>query len=479
MFRRLENLQLPDSKIAELKIIDGECGEPLAYYALVITEKSADSLIRTQVWLPLSYNGRFLGLGSGGQAGILADTPVDYLKEGYAVASTDMGTSRYVSGEKTKASADLFSDYTHRSTHLMAAIAKACIKAYYGEEPKYSYFFGQSAGGLQGYSEVQTYPEDFDGVIAGVPSNNALHLILYFLWMHQKLRREDGSALIPYDIAKQISFLATKFFQSRGDGEAGDLFITYPYTDENTVADFLIFLKNRMPALSAEQFAVLREVYDGPKSPRTGEQLFCGLPIGAELNCGYFEEGANFGYFWFRLFFGEGYNDRDFSFDTHYEQLLSSIGKDFTANAPDLSVFASRGGKFLTYSGTEDASGPWADAIKYYNRVCAAMGGYENTQGFYKHFMLPGRGHGERGRGLFRPFGRNLGESLLSALRGWREEEIPPEYLLCAHYDTDEYGARTLAYTRKIFPYRGDKTREGVDFPKTTSDRILSYIENM
>ena len=477
MYRRLENLQLPDSKIAELKMIDGESGEPFACYALVITEKSADSLIRTQVWLPQSYNGRFLGLGSGGQAGILADTPTSYLKEGYAVASTDMGTSRYVSGEKTQASANLFADYTHLSTHLMAMIAKACIKAYYGEEPKYSYFFGQSAGGLQGYSEVQSYPEDFDGVIAGVPSNNALHLILYFLWLHQKLRREDGSARIPYDKAKQISSLATEFFQGRGDGEAGDLFITYPYTDENTVTDFFIFLKERIPALSAEQLSVLKEVYDGPRSWRTGEQLFCGLPIGAELNCGYFEEGANFGYFWFRLFFGEGYNDRDFSFDTHYEQLLSEIGKDFTANAPDLSAFASRGGKFLTYSGTEDASGPWADALKYYNRVCATMGGYEEVRKFFKHFMLPGRGHGERGRGLFRPFGRDLGESLLSALCKWREEEIPPEYLLCAHYDTNEDGTRSLAYTRKIFPYRGDKTREGVDFPKTTSDRILSFID--
>jgi hypothetical protein len=105
------------------------------------------------------------------------------------------------------------------------------------------------------------------------------------------------------------------------------------------------------------------------------------------------------------------------------------------------------------------------------------MGGYENAQGFYKHFMLPGRGHGERGRGLFCPRGRDLNESLLSALRGWREEGIAPEYLLCAHYDTNEDGTRSLAYTRKIFPYRGDKTREGIDFPNTTSDRILAFLD--
>ena len=111
--------------------------------------------------------------------------------------------------------------------------------------------------------------------------------------------------------------------------------------------------------------------------------------------------------------------------------------------------------------------------------ITGGTGCGKTTQGFYKHFMLPGRGHGERGRGLFRPQGRELSESLLSALRRWREDGIPPEYLLCAHYDTNEDGTRTLAYTRKILPYRGDKTREGIDFPKTTSDRILSYIEAM
>ena len=476
MYRELDTLQLPDSKIVELKMLEDDGGAPLACYVLVHTEKNEDSLIRTQIWLPKQYNGRFLGLGSGGQAGVLADVPIGYLKEGYAIACTDMGSSRYVSGEKTHANENLFADYTHKSTHIMARIAKACIKAYYGEEPKFSYFFGQSAGGLQGYSEVQSYPEDFDGVIAGVPSNNALHLITYFLWLHQKLRREDGTAYICEKDAKQISAHAVDFFQARGDGEAGDRFTTYPYTDENTVSDFLGFLSKKMPSLSGEQLSALREAYEGPKNPKTGEQLFCGLPIGAELNCGYFSDGAAFGFFWFRLFFGEDYNDRSFSFDAHYESFLSKVGKDFTANATDLSAFEARGGKFLTYSGTEDASGPWADALKYYNRVCEAMGGYERVRGFFKHFMLPGRGHGERGRGLFRPFGCDLNESLLTAMRKWREDGIAPEYLLCAHYDTDATGARTLTITRKISPYQADKTKEGIDFPKSTSDRILALL---
>lgn len=43
----------------------------------------------------------------------------------------------------------------------------ACIQAYYGKAQKSSYWLGCSSGGKQGLKEVQMYPEDFDGVIAG------------------------------------------------------------------------------------------------------------------------------------------------------------------------------------------------------------------------------------------------------------------------------------------------------------------------
>ena len=95
----------------------------------------------------------------------------------------------------------------------------------------------------------------------------------------------------------------------------------------------------------------------------------------------------------------------------------------------------------------------------------------------FKHFMLPGRGHSERGRGPFYPFGHDLSESLLTALRKWREDGVAPEYLLGAHYDKDAQGNKTLTFTRKIFPYTANKTREGIDFPKTTSYRILAFLD--
>ena len=48
--------------------------------------------------------------------------------------------------------------------------AKALTASYFGEQPRHSYFNGCSNGGRQAQMEVQRYPEDFDGIIAGDPA---------------------------------------------------------------------------------------------------------------------------------------------------------------------------------------------------------------------------------------------------------------------------------------------------------------------
>jgi len=52
--------------------------------------------------------------------------------------------------------------------HTGAVIGKQLTKLYYGTAHKKSYYLGCSTGGRQGFKAVQTYPEDFDGVVAGV-----------------------------------------------------------------------------------------------------------------------------------------------------------------------------------------------------------------------------------------------------------------------------------------------------------------------
>jgi feruloyl esterase len=54
--------------------------------------------------------------------------------------------------------------------HTGVVVGKEITKKYYGEAHKKSYYLGCSTGGRQGFTAVQSYPDDFDGVVAGAPA---------------------------------------------------------------------------------------------------------------------------------------------------------------------------------------------------------------------------------------------------------------------------------------------------------------------
>src|SRR5207247_1860756 len=59
------------------------------------------------------------------------------------------------------------------------------IRAFYRTAPKHSYFTGCSSGGWQGVTEAQRFPYDYDGIVAGAPAMNVVHLHAATLWNHQ------------------------------------------------------------------------------------------------------------------------------------------------------------------------------------------------------------------------------------------------------------------------------------------------------
>jgi len=462
-----------NSFITRFEIISNNNRSVNVCHTEIESHPTENSVIRTVLWIPDNWNGIFIGVGNGGVAGSLDPSFWNYTSYGYAAAQTDMGTSLVVKGIRKTADAELWKDYTWRSTHIMTVLSKKLIECCCGRKPDYSYFIGASAGGLQAFSEAQRFPEDYDGIIAGVPSNNALNLIIYFLWLHVKLHNRDGKGLISKDDAQIISLHAADFFQLRGDGEVGDDFITYPYTDENTVKDFLDFLKSKMPQLSSEQLIALEAIYNGPKNPKTGEQIFCGMPIGAERNSGYFGDKSNgkFGYPWLRLFFGEEYDEFNFDFSDDYEIIKNSIGKDFTAIDTDIGKMIKNGTKLLVYSGAADPAGPWPDAVKYYNKVCERFGGYDKVSEYFRLFILPGKAHGNEGLGANTCWGNESRLSLLDTMRLWREKGIAPAKLTAAHKDIVN-DRESLKFIRNINPYRADKL-ETKEYPTASSDRIF------
>src|SRR5262249_53151212 len=120
---------------------------------------------------------------------------------------------------------------------------------------------------------------------------------------------------------------------------------------------------------------------------------------------------------------------------------LTRARKIYDAPAVDLRAFKDRGGKILLWHGWADAAVMATSSIGYYEDVMKNMGGREQTEDFFRLFLIPGVHHGGGGPGLTE-------FDALTALEDWIEKGRPPDELIaCRRNDgvTDR--------CRRVFPY--------------------------
>ena len=123
--------------------------------------------VNFRLGLPERWNGKYYFVGVGGLGGSIGSLNKG-LERGYAAASTDTG---HLTDDQTwMANRAKEIDYGHRGTHVTAVAAKELTGAFYGQTVQHAYFDGCSNGGRQALMEVQRYPTDFDGIIAGDPA---------------------------------------------------------------------------------------------------------------------------------------------------------------------------------------------------------------------------------------------------------------------------------------------------------------------
>lgn len=455
---RIKNLlsgNFENTQIVSISYESTGCFEDLTdlppfFRVILKTVCESKSLIFTEMWLPDAWNGIYIAYGNGGMAGSVNSKELScQMKNGYVTAQTDMGTSKGESAGIDNPA--MWKDFGWRATHYMAKIGKEIILKHYGKYPDYSYFDGASTGGQQAFSSAQKFPEDFDGIISAVPANNRVFLHTYFLWNHNHLRKSNGEIMFSPEEVSNITEIATEFFQFEGDGEKGDNFVSFPYIDENTVATFLSFLRERNPKFSNEQIEALRAVYEGPENPVTNKKIYNGMPIGSEIygcgitDCQYERSPYYYPFIWT---FGADYNPYSFDFDKDLEKVSDTLSADLNANDPDLSAFFARGGKIISYSGSADPCVPFPDAMKYYERVLDTSGGYDMVSKSFRYFLMPGKDHSDGGLGSNRIWRNEKRESLIEAIRSWAEQGIAPDYLVAERHIADE-----VIFSRKLYPY--------------------------
>lgn len=416
----------------------------------MVSRPTSQSFIRIEVWLPCKgWNGRFVGTGNGGGAG-----HIDYgrlslgVRNDFAVANTDMGTFPHV--DSLIHTPERWADFGYRATHEMTVAAKAVINEFYKQEPRYSYFIGCSTGGQQALMEAQRYPEDYDGILAGAPANNRTHLHAGFVWNYQVSNVHPENKLSRQQIDK-ITELVLRSNTGKDGNHPENRFLTDPQQAVLPVEELKGFL-------SESQIDVLKKIYAGPSNPVTGEQIYTSIPLGSEsAGSGLFEQQnapITYHFYPFRWVFGLDFDPMKFDFNKDMDKVDKVLAPILNANNPNLTVFEKSGGKLLMYAGLADPLVPYQDALHYYERVVDKCGSVEQTQDFFRLFLVPGMWHCGGGPGAYN-IGQtisNISESadnnIFNALIQWVEQGIAPQQIIGTGYDV-----RSTEFQAPIYPY--------------------------
>ena len=417
-----------------------------------VLHPSSDSAIRIELWMPEeNWNGRLEGTGNGGFAGSLAYASLgEGVKQGYAAVNTDMGMAT-APGEDASVFAgrpERWKDWGYRATHEMTVEAKRLVAAFYQRPAAHNYFVGCSTGGEQAWMEAQRYPDDYDGIVGGAPANNRTGVHISVLWNFVTTERTPEDR-IP---SAKLRTLAKAVMAAcdRLDGVADGLISDPTKCSFDPAALTCSGAKNEH-CLTPQQTAVVQRLYRGPVDPRTGRQIYPGLPKGSELGWDHLGPGTNGQPPYAPIFtwvFGHDWNWRSFDFDGSVTAVDRKLGPYLNATSTNLDAFNGHGHKLLIYHGWSDWLVTPGESIHDHDALAARYPA-QKLDGFYRLFLAPGMTHCSKGVGLDH-------FDALDAMVAWVEKGRAPKKLIASQQM--EGGAprtRPLCPYPEVAEYRG------------------------
>ncbi len=452
----LNALKLEATTVRSAQVVAAESGPSCRVQATVTT--SSDSVVNFEVWIPERWNRKVVVTGNAGYSNALSTRDMTMaLSRGYAAVGGD-------TGHQTANSDDLLWGVDHRerivdwgarAIHAITAPAKRIAEQVGDSAADRAYFYGCSTGGHQGYAEMQRYPEDFDGVVAGAPGNNRVRLNVGFLWQFLANRHahDDANPILP--MAKLP--LVSKAVVAACDANDG---VTDGVVDDPRRCDFdpaaLQCQGDAAPeCLTREQVATLHKLYGGARNPRTGEIIYPGWPkssealtvqptgmpgIGWQQYSGGAEPArANFWRHW--IFDNPKWDWWSFDFDRDVAKADEKVGQLIDQVNPDLARFKARGGKAIVYHGWQDPVVNALDTIAYYEQVRGRQGSQAEIDRFFRLFMVPGLGHCFGGTGT-------TDFDFLTALDAWVDRSVAPDRVVASRRVDG-----TTVRTRPLCPY--------------------------
>jgi feruloyl esterase len=453
------------------------------------------SNIGFEVWLPLTgWNDKFEQVGNGGAAGAIQYAFLaTALRQNYATASTDDGTAGDIPDFLLDSNKVV--DWMINAVHETALNSKAIVNAFYGIRARHAYFTGCSKGGSEAGTELQRFPDDFDGIVGGTGPFSQTHV---FVKQAYNVVTLNGAATNTTPVLDEnaLTILHNGVLNACGRREEGlalptDIWLNDP-RDCHFDPKVLQCKKGESPTtcLTAAQVAAAETIYHDLNNLETGQEIYPGEPRGEEAPP---PVRGNF-YGWQgwspalangllssligALTFGtldytyEDFFTFDFSKDTAMLDARYGSGpNNINSINPDVRAFEKRGGKALWYQGWGDTSVFPKAALYYYASVLAAQrvekhlesdrAALEETKDFFRFFMVPGQGHclvtgpgANVFNGVYNPGNPvDPDHDVVAALDRWVEKGIPPDRIIATKFADDIPANGDVAFTRPLCPY--------------------------
>ncbi|MCE7797084.1 tannase/feruloyl esterase family alpha/beta hydrolase [Sphingobium sufflavum] len=477
-FRKGDDLVI---KEAVTPMLTGKAASDLCLVKLIVGPgtpgpKDAPSTskgIGIEIWLPTpaNWNGRLHNIGGRGGYDGGAHTNPDEI--GWAYAAATAGTEGAISASTDSGHAlsdgswamlpdgtpnrQGWTDFAHRAQHEVAVKTKALALAYYGRLPKFAYYEGASTGGRHGYALAQNHPDDYDGIIATLPTlyfqrwalNNFYHALVIERDLAGAPLSEDQQDLVSnaairacdvvggehlgyimdnaachYDPAKDRKVLCSS---DGGDAAAG-LCVTrrqaqvvnkwwYGITADGSAPDpaqdngvgvkldsghrwygFARGTSLYLAYFTKLNAQMIKLLSSGPGRAGSASGKSAAASANADMAALALQNPTLAG----ESFRNASGNGQDLWKGLSYAQMANAFDRataldpvfgGVATDKADLSAFKASGGKFLSWHGWNDESIPVQHSMRYYDEVAAKMGGYAAVQDFYKLYLVPGGGH--------------------------------------------------------------------------------------
>lgn len=430
---------------------------------------------------PSLFRNRFLTTGGGGLAINSGSTALLQGPAYGAVAGmTDGGFGGFskmldevlLIGNGTLNYRTLF-NFAYESIHEMNIIGKQLTKNFYGTSSVYSYYFGCSEGGREGWSQVQRFQDQYDGAVVGAPAFRQAYQQVNHL-TSAVIEQTMGYAPPPCELEKIMNdtIAACDPLDGKTDGVVSrtDLCklhynmsssVGQPYYCAATGGGMGMRKRKRQmggsPSVSVAQngtvtaqgAAVAAAIIDGLHDS-SGRQVYISYQPSASFDDAqtaynsttgqWYVSASGIGTEWITLFLDQNSSEvfslDGVTYDTLRQYILTGLQKysdTLQTVWPDLTDFQSHGGKVIHYHGESDFSVPTDSSVIYQESVRRTMypnmtynASYAAMDDWYRLFLIPGAGHCSPSD--TQPNGP-WPQDTLGALIQWVEKGITPQTL--------------------------------------------------